>query len=484
MTTEVVLGVDLGTTATKVVATRLDGRVVATAEQGYALETGEHGEAVQDPQAVLAAAVKALAECVEQVDGEIKALSFSSAMHTLLALDGNCEPLTPALSWADHRAADIAKRLRADGDLALELHAATGAPVHPSFPLTKLAWFAEHEPELCQRAVKWAGLKDYVLAKFTGRLVTEHSNASGTGMLNMRRLAWHEPALAIAGVHPDQLPHLVEPTKALALADGIGGLPRGLPVIAGGGDGPLANLGVGAVRPGMAALSLGTSGALRVVRDRPGVDERGRVFCYALADGLWVLGGSVSNGGVVAQWASEVFGVPVPELLAEAESEPPGAAGLLALPYLLGERAPWWDPDPRAVLVGLRREHGRAVITRAMIEGVGQQLALVLDAVRDAGASVHEIRATGGAFRGPLWSSVVAAAFGQELSFVDGNEGSGVGAALLGWRALGELPSLDAAADLVTPVGTVAPEEIDSRRMARDRPALERIYEALRELDS
>jgi gluconokinase len=257
-----------------------------------------------------------------------------------------------------------------------------------------------------------------------------------------------------------------------------------LPVIAGGGDGPLANLGVGAVRPGMAALSLGTSGALRVVRDRPGVDERGRVFCYALADGLWVLGGAVSNGGVVAQWASEVFGVPVPELLAEAESEPPGAAGLLALPYLLGERAPWWDPDPRAVLVGLRREHGRAVITRAMIEGVGQQLALVLDAVRDAGASVHEIRATGGAFRGPLWSSVVAAAFGQELSFVEGNEGSGVGAALLGWRALGELPSLDAAADLVKPVGTVAPEEIDSRRMARSRPALERIYEALRELDS
>jgi gluconokinase len=481
--TEVVMGVDLGTTATKVVATRPDGRVVATAEQGYELQTGEHGEAVQDPQAVLAAATKALAECVERTEGDIRALSFSSAMHTLLALDGDGEPITPALSWADHRAADIAKRLRADEELALDLHAATGAPVHPSFPLAKLAWFAEHEPDVCRRAVKWAGLKDYVLAKFTGRLVTEHSNASGTGMFDMHGLTWHGPALAIAGVHAEQLPTLVAPTKALALAEGIAGLPSGLPVIAGGGDGPLANLGVGAVRPGMAALSLGTSGALRVVRDRPGVDDRGRVFCYALADGLWVLGGSVSNGGVVAQWASEVFGVPVAELLAEAEAEPTGAAGLLALPYLLGERAPWWDPDPRAVLVGLRREHGRAVITRAMIEGVAQQLALVLDAVRDAGTAVHEIRATGGAFRGPLWKSVIAAAFGHELSFVEGNEGSGVGAALLGWRALGELPSLDAAADLVTPVDTVAPEEFASRRMARNRPALERIYEALRELD-
>jgi gluconokinase len=481
--TEVVLGVDLGTTATKVVATRLDGRVVATAEQGYPLRTGEHGEAVQDPQVVLAAATKALADCAARTEGDIRALAFSSAMHTLLALDGDGEPLTPALSWADHRAADIAKRLRADEELALDLHAATGAPVHPSFPLAKLAWFAEHDPELCARAVKWAGLKDYVLAKFTGRLVTEHSNASGTGMLDMHRLTWHAPALAIAAVHPEQLPTLVAPTKALALAAGIAGLPSGLPVIAGGGDGPLANLGVGAVRPGMAALSLGTSGALRVVRDRPGVDDRGRVFCYALADGLWVLGGAVSNGGVVAQWASEVFDVPVADLLAEAEAEPPGAAGLLALPYLLGERAPWWDPDPRAVLVGLRREHGRAVITRAMIEGVAQQLALVLDAVRDAGAGVHEIRATGGAFRAPLWTSAIAAAFGQELSFVDGSEGSGVGAALLGWRALGELPSLDAAADLVTPVDTVAPDEFASRRMARNRPALERIYDALRTLD-
>src|SRR5690242_19663904 len=130
--TEVVLGVDLGTTATKVVATRPDGRVVATAEQGYPLKTGEHGEAVQDPDVVLAAASRALTECVQRTEGDIRALSFSSAMHTLLALDGDGAPSTPALSWADHRAADIAKRLRADHGLALDLHAATGAPVQPS----------------------------------------------------------------------------------------------------------------------------------------------------------------------------------------------------------------------------------------------------------------------------------------------------------------------------------------------------------------
>ncbi|HWO61851.1 MAG TPA: FGGY-family carbohydrate kinase [Umezawaea sp.] len=245
----------------------------------------------------------------------------------------------------------------------------------------------------------------------------------------------------------------------------------------------MANLGVGAVTPGVAALSLGTSGALRVVRDRPGVDERGRVFCYAIGDGLWVLGGAVSNGGVVAQWAAETFGVEVGALLDEAAAVPVGADGLLALPYLLAERAPWWDPDPRATLVGLRREHGRAEITRALVEGVGQQLALVLDAVRSTGAGVESIRVTGGAFRSELWAVVLASALGMELEVADDSEGSGVGAALLGWRSLGVLSSLTEAAGLVVPGKTIAPDPVAVEFYARRRPLVEGVYLALRELN-
>jgi gluconokinase len=286
-------------------------------------------------------------------------------------------------------------------------------------------------------------------------------------------------------VREDQLADLVPSTEVLALertAAAETGLPAGLPVVAGGGDGPLANLGVGAVLPGMAALSLGTSGALRVVRDRPGVDERGRVFCYALADGLWVVGGAVSNGGVVAQWAADAFGVEVGPLLAEAEAVPAGARGLLALPYLLGERAPWWEPDLRAALVGFRREHGRAEIVRALAEGVAQQLALVQDAVRDTGAPVDSVRVTGGAFRSPLWSTVLAAALGRELEIAEDAEGSGMGAALLGWRALGALPSLTDAAGLVTPTRRVYPDESAVRRLATARPMIERAHDVLRDI--
>jgi gluconokinase len=316
----------------------------------------------------------------------------------------------------------------------------------------------------------------------TGRFATEHSSASGTGLMDIHRLLWHSESLAFAGISAEQLPELLAPTDSAPLVADVPGLPVGLPVVMGGGDGPLANLGVGAVVPGVAALSLGTSGALRVVRDRPGVDERGRVFCYAIAEGLWVLGGAVSNGGVVAQWAAETFGVDVGVLLAEAAETPVGADGLLALPYLLAERAPWWDPDPRATLVGLRREHGRAEITRALVEGVGQQLALVLDAVRSAEARVDSIRVTGGAFRSDLWAVVLASALGMDLELADDSEGSGVGAALLAWRALGAYPSLTATADLIVPTKTITPDLAAVAHYARTRPLVERVYHALHDL--
>ncbi len=485
---EVVLGIDLGTTATKVVA--VDGalRPVSTVERATPLRTAADGTAVHEPEAVLTAVIEAVREsaaaCARQ-GRVVSGLSFSAALHTLLALDASGAPLTPALSWADTRSADIARQLRADGAGGKELHRATGTPVHPMAPLAKLAWFGAHEPGLARRASVWCGLKDYVLSRLTGRLVTDLSCASGTGLMNMHTAAWHPSALEVAGVSAGQLPELVPPTAVFALRPepaAAFGLPSGLPVVAGAGDGPLANLAVGATAPATAALSLGTSGALRVVRDRPGVDEQCRVFCYYLADGLWVLGGAVSNAGVVAQWAADSFGgIDVADLLKEATEVEPGAEGLIALPHLLGERAPWWDPDARGAQIGLRRGPGRAHMTRAMIEGVGQQLALVRDSMSAAGAPVSTIRATGGALRSPLWAEVMAAALDMPLEITDDAAGSGHGAALLGLRALGGLPALTSApAPAKTRAHrTVIPDPVAARRMAAIRPLTEQLYQTL-----
>ncbi|GAA1338812.1 gluconokinase [Saccharothrix algeriensis] len=472
---EVVLAVDLGTTATKVIAVDRDAGVVASAEHGYPMRTTPSGEATHDPAQVWAAALDALRE-VAALGHRVRALSLTGAMHTLLGLDAAANPVTPSVSWADNRAADVAGELRRT-PLGIFLHRATGTPVHPFAPLAKLAWFTSRG----RTAHVWCGLKDYVAQRLTGHLVTEHSSGSATGLMDLRSLDWHPTALGFAGVTAEQLPPLHAPTDSFPLTRAIPGIAPGTPVVLGGGDGPMANLGVGAVAPGVAAVSLGTSGALRVVRDSPAVDEAGRVFCYAVADGLWVLGGAVSNGGVVAQWAAEAFGADVVTLLDEAAAVPPGASGITALPYLLGERAPWWDPDARSALVGLRREHGRAEITRALVEGVAQQVALVLDAVRSV-ADVHAVRVTGGAFRSDLWATVLASALGLELELAEDSEGSGVGAGLLGWRALGELPDLAAAASLIKPTRTIRPDEAARRLYAERRPAVERLYHALRDL--
>jgi gluconokinase len=190
-------------------------------------------------------------------------------------------------------------------------------------------------------------------------------------------------------------------------------------------------------------LSIGTSAALRVTRDGPGIDGQCRTFCYALADGLWVQGGAVSNGGLVANWAADITRADIGVLLAEAAALPPDFDGLIALPYLLAERAPHWAPEPRAVLLGLRHDHGAAAIARALVDGVALQLAAVHESLQTAGASLATVNATGGALRAPLWPDVMAAAFDTPLTVSrGGSAGSARGAAILGWRALGAIGHL------------------------------------------
>ncbi|MDR7301765.1 gluconokinase [Haloactinomyces albus] len=483
----IVLGIDLGTTATKVVAADREGVVLNQTKRENELRTDKLSEAVQDAEAVRDSAIAAVAECVSwaQDNGHrIAGLSFSAAMHTLLGLDAAGKPVTPAFNWADTRAAEVAANLRADSDRATELHRTTGTPVHTQSVMVKLAWLTGERTGLAEGVVHWCTLKDFVVGAFVDEFVTEHSIASGSGLQDMHRLEWQEEALRVAGIRADQLPELKAPTDVLPLAPQtakVTGLAEGLPVVLGGGDGPLGNLGVGATNPGVAGLSLGTSGALRVVSDHPSVDVRCRTFSYVLGDGLWVIGGAVSNGAVVGEWAAETFGVDLGTLLDEALDVAPGAEGLIALPYLLGERAPWWEPGLTGSLVGLRRFHGRAEITRAITEGVAQQLALVRDAVRDTGAQVRAVRATGGGFRSRVWAEVLAAALDIELELAEGSSGSGLGAVLLGWRALGELDSLEEAASLVRPTRTVPPNRDAARLMAQRRPRIEKIHAALRD---
>ena len=464
---EVVVGLDVGTTAVKAVAFAVGSSWRHASVREYPLLEPAPGWRTQDPDVVLAATWAALRDCVARVGGApVVAVSVSAAMHGLIGLDGDHRPLTPLVTWADARSGEESQYLHASGQAAA-LHAGTGTPVHPMSPLTKLMWFSRHEPEVCARVRWWVGLKDYLLLALTGTLATELSSASGTGLLDLDRRGWHRDAVALAGVTTDQLPTILATTAVLPLGAAAGsatGLPVGTPVVVGAADGPLGNLGTGAMAPGVAGLSLGTSGALRMVVPQPVLDSAGGLFCYALTDDAWVVGGAVSNGGAVVRWAGEVFGrdlrteggpPPDAELLELARRVPAGSDGLVMRPYLLPERAPVWDPHLTGAFLGIRHSHTRGHFVRAAVEGVAGQLAAILRQLDDV-APVTSVRATGGAMRSALWREVLADALGRPLQVTGEAEGSALGAAALGLFAIGRAPSLPAGARLLLDLSDAA----------------------------
>ncbi|MGB3683720.1 MAG: gluconokinase [Rubrobacteraceae bacterium] len=464
----VVVGVDIGTTSTKTIAYDPGGNILADESRSYPLHSPAPGRAEQDPDEVLEAVLDSLAGVVSTVKertGEgISGVAFSAAMHSLLALDASGEPLTLALVYADNRASEQAARVRKDLDGA-GLHRRTGVPIHPMSPLTKILWFKEEDPDTFAAAGKWVSIKEYVFFRLFGEYVVDHSIASATGLFNLENLDWDDAALKAAGVPRGKLSQPVTTTHIVkGLADEYAArleLGSDTPFVVGANDGVLANLGLGATEPGVVACSIGTSGAVRTVVDRPRVDEGGKLFCYALTEGKWVMGGPINNGGIALQWAVEELFPGIKETAEEqgrdphelagelVEDVPAGSEGLIFLPYLTGERAPHWNPDARGVFFGLGLQHGRKHLIRAVMEGVIYQIHVVQMALEEVIGEPVEVRATGGFARSKVWRQIMADVYGLEISFPESYESSCLGAALLGMKALDVIDSLEAAQEML-----------------------------------
>lgn len=491
-----VVGLDIGTTSVKAAAYGRDGTCLEAAYRDYPLHSPGPGRAEQDPGDILAGVCDVLAEvaaAARRRGATIAGIALSSVMHSLLAVDASTQPLTPVLTYADSRAAEQAEALRRDG--GLDVYQRTGTPIHAMSPLVKLRWFRTNDPQVWRHAAGWVSVKEYVLRRLLGSRVVDHSVASATGLLDVTRLVWDEGALALAGVRTDQLGDLV-PTTTLVeglTADAVRrtGLHPATPFVVGANDGVLANLGVGAIAPGVVACSVGTSGAVRAVVPRPTLDPAGRLFCFVLSEDRWVIGGAINNGGLVLRWlldavltdvaqrARQRGSDPYEDLTALAAHAPPGAGGLLMLPYLTGERAPHWSSLPRGVLFGLQRHHGRAHVVRAALEGVMYQLNTVLRMLEAAAGSVSEVRITGGFAASPLWRQVAADVFGRRICVPARAEGSAFGAALLGMRALGWIDSLDEVGARVRIDQRHTPDPAAMAVHQRLQPIFEGLYDAL-----
>lgn len=456
-----VIAVDIGTTSTKTLAVESDGTVLASYDVEYPLVSRKPGEAVQDPEQIYEAVMEAIPGVISKAGlraADIVAVSFSSAMHSLIAVDGQHKPLTPCITWADNRSTAYVERLNQDMN-GHQIYINTGTPIHPMSPLLKIMWLRDHEPDLFAQAEKFIGIKEYIFAKWFHSYIIDYSLASATGLFHLRSLAWDDLALQTAGITADKLSEPVDTThylQGLSEADAKQlGLEQNTPFVLGASDGVLANLGIGALERGVFAVTIGTSGAVRAVVREPQTDPNRRLFCYALAQDYWVIGGPINNGGVVLRWVRDQVAAqaaeearrmgidPYEKLSAIAGEAPAGSAGLLCLPLFSGERAPDWNADARGVYFGLSLYHETKHMIRAAMEGVMFRIGAVVAAVEEFAGTAKQIRASGGFARSPLWVQMMADVLGSPVTIPATVQSSGLGAAALGFKAVGIMDRLE-----------------------------------------
>ena len=466
----VLVGVDLGTSAVKVLACTPDGKTVAEASSFYPLETPRPGWVEQDANVVYAATMKTVHDVLAQVHlrgNHVGAIGFSSAMHGVLPVDANGEPAGQLITWMDRRSADVAERWRADGT-ADQLYARTGAPIHPMLPSCKLRWLSENEPDAFARAARFVSMKELLVYRWTGEWLIDHGMASGTGLFDVRAREWSDRALELARVDRAKLSRPVLPSTSLrsmrqTVASALG-LAEQPAIVLASSDGALANLGVGAVEAGELALTLGTSGAIRTVVDHTLFDDHGRTFCYVFDDTRYLVGGPTSSAGAALNKLHELFMSEVPEkdrfarAVELASTSPPGANGVTVLPFLGGERAPYWLAELRGGVLGLDLSHERADIFRAGFESVVFALGTVLEVMRERVPKPTRIRLSGGLTHAPLVRQMVADVFAAQAVAADQDEASAFGAAAMAGIATGVYAGPEAVAALLTPRVVHEPE--------------------------
>lgn len=485
----IVVGIDLGTSAVKVIATTIGGRSVASGSEFYGLETPQPGFVEQDADVVYAATMRVLATVLGEVrmrGRDIAAIGISSAMHGLVCVDDEGEPLSRAITWMDRRSAEIADAWRADGT-AKALYAQTGAPMHPMLPLCKIAWIARNDASLFARTRRFVGLKELFVHRWTGEWLVDWGIASATGMFALETHAWSEAALHLAGISADKLARPAKPSTALrmfrpSIADELG-LSADVALVLASSDGALANIGIGA-QTGDLAVTLGTSGAVRTIHERAILDADGRTFCYCADDSRFIVGGPTSSAGASLDWIFALLLDEVPKdgrfarATELAASVAPGALGVTVLPFLSGERAPYWESSLRAAFVGLDLAHDRRTLLRAAFESVVFGLRAVYDVVHERIGPADRLLLSGGLTKAPLVREMLADVFNLPALQPHQQEASAFGAALLAASSVGLVAD---ATDAAHAVGYDAPTNPNPERVAAYAPAYDRYQTIVRD---
>ncbi|MCJ7737837.1 MAG: xylulokinase [Anaerolineae bacterium] len=494
-----VIAHDLGTTGNKATLYNQDGNLVGSTFAGYGTEYAQVNWAEQNPddwwQAVSISTHQLLLDTGIRRN-DVACLTFSGQMMGCVPVDRHARPMRNAIIWADQRAVEQVARI-AERISPEDVYRVTGHRLSASYSLAKILWLRDHQPEVFAHTHKFVHAKDALVARLTGEFVTDPGDASGMNLYDLETGDWARSILEVADLDPEKLPAIRPSTSIVgtvrpAVADEIG-VAAGTPVVIGSGDGPCATAGAGVVGKGSAYNYIGSSAWIALASDKPILDPSRRTFTFAhLVPGLFMPTGTMQAAGTSYQWlrdqlcplevrsASDLDISPYELMNLEASQSPPGANGLIYLPYLMGERSPRWNPRARGAFVGLTVRHTRADLIRSVLEGVTMNLRVILDAFRMQGADIDAIRVIGGGARGRFWNQILADVYGIPiLRLAVLEEATSMGAALAGGVGVGLYSDFNVI-EAMNPVSeTIEPNPVSQRAYEDIYPIFDATYHAL-----
>ncbi|MGL5435140.1 MAG: xylulokinase [Lachnospiraceae bacterium] len=486
------IGVDLGTSAVKLLLMDAAGGIQKIVSKEYPLYFPKPGWSEQNPQDWYDAAAVGLKELTADIDQtQVSGISFGGQMHGLVILDEADQVIRPAILWNDGRTGEETDYLnQVIGKERLSEYTANIA--FAGFTAPKILWVRTHEPEHFARIKKIMLPKDYLAYRLSGRFCSDYSDASGTLLLDVKNRCWSQEMITICGISRDQLPELYESYEVVGTltrqaADELG-LPEHVKVIAGAGDNAAAAIGTGTVGDGMCNISLGTSGTVFISSREFGVDANNALHSFAHADGNYHLMGCMLSAASCSKWwMEEIIGCD-DFVTAQDQIQNLGQNHVFFLPYLMGERSPHNNPNARAAFIGMSMDSSMADMYQAVLEGVAFALRDSLEVARRLGILIERSKISGGGARSPLWKKIIANVLNIKIDVLESEEGPAYGGAILAAVGCEEYPSvIEAGNEFSHIIETVEPEpelvslyEARYREFAELYPALSGVYDKIK----
>ena len=461
---EYYLGIDMGTGSTKAVALNKEGMPFHEVQFFYDTKNSTEGYSEQDPEDIWDAFIKCVRETVRKLNRVPNAVSLSSAMHSLIIVDKNNTAITPLITWADSRSEKIAEELR-ESDQAKKIYEDTGTPIHSMTPLCKITWFKKNEPATFKKAAKFISIKELIWFRLFNVYEIDTSIASATGLFNIKDFDWNKTSLKICGIDAEKLSTIVPTVHSRKNINSATAklmhIPGDTMIYIGANDGCLANIGSYAIETGIAALTIGTSGAVRIACSKPVENFDAMIFNYVLDKETFICGGPINNGGSVIKWMFKTFlnnSAPTKEdynkFFKMVDSISPGSEGLIFLPYLYGERAPVWDENAAGAFFGVKPHHTLGHFLRASVEGICYALNSILQIIENSTSPIKQLNVSGGFINSSTWIKILADITGKKICLSRKEDASSIGAALLAMKTekvIESYPTGDEDANIIHP---------------------------------